>query len=60
MQIELGTFFAVAVPTVLGLVWLIRLEGRINVGDERQKAILDRLERIENKQDRLLNGHGKA
>lgn len=43
---------AVAVPLVLGLVWLIRLEGRVNLGEARYGDITSRLIRIENKLDR--------
>lgn len=51
------------VPGLLGLVWLIRLEGQLKVQDERHRAlekrfeslevqIIGRLERIEEKIDR--------
>ncbi len=53
MTIDLGTFIAVAVPTVLGIVWMVRLEGRINVTDARYADIISRLTRIEMKQDAL-------
>lgn len=52
MTIDLGTFTAIAVPTVLGIVWLVRLEGRVNVTDARYMDIISRLVRIEQKQDR--------
>jgi len=51
MTIDVGTFFAFAVPTILGVVWLVRLEGRINVTDFRYNEIIRRLDRIEAKQD---------
>lgn len=59
-----GTWWAsLVVPTLLAIVWLIRLEGRIYVQDERHKAlekrfdglevqIIGRLDRIEEKIDR--------
>lgn len=56
MTMDFNTLVAVAVPTVGAIVWLVRLEGRINIGDERHKDIIGRLVRIENKIDR--NGHG--
>lgn len=56
MTIDLQTFIAVSVPTVGAIVWLVRLEGRINVGDSRQTDIIGRLARIENKLDKA-NGH---
>ena len=51
MVIEVGTLVAVGVPTILAVVWLVRLEGRINVGDQRFEDIQNRLERIEHKLD---------
>lgn len=58
----LGTVIAGAVPLIGGIVWLVRLEGRINTEQELRKALADRLgsfevriyaalERIENKLD---------
>jgi hypothetical protein len=37
---------AVAVPAVAVIVWLVRLEGRINLGESRQKDINDDLNEI--------------
>lgn len=51
MTIDLGTFTALAVPVIGAVVWLVRLEGRINVTDFRYEEILRRLDRIEKKQD---------
>jgi hypothetical protein len=51
MQVDLSTMFAIAVPSVAAIVWLVRLEGRINVTDARYTEILSRLTRIESKQD---------
>ena len=52
MQIELSTLIAIAAPIVGAIVWLVRLEGRINVGDVRYADIIGRLTRIEHKLDR--------
>lgn len=52
MQIDGGTFIAVGVPVIAGIVWLVRLEGRINVTQSQFLEIIRRLDRIENKQDR--------
>lgn len=38
---------AVVVPLVGGIVWLVRLEGRINVGDAKQAAIEKRVDGLE-------------
>lgn len=62
MSIEPGTLLMAAGMSVGAIVWLVRLEGRINVTDARleesnnatetrQKDIISRLERIERKQD---------
>lgn len=58
----LGIGLSAVVPLLGGLVWLVRLEGRINVGAARQDAtdkrvdgledrILSQLDRIESKLD---------
>ena len=51
MQIDGTTFVFYAVPVISGIVWLVRLEGRINVTDSRYLDIISRLTRIETKQD---------
>jgi len=48
---------AIGVPTILALTWLIRLEGRIDVGVSRHDDIVGRLERIEAKLDRSNGIH---
>lgn len=58
MTIDLSTLLAVSVPTVGAIVWLVRLEGRINVGESRHADIIGRLSRIETKLDRA-NGHSQ-
>jgi len=50
-MISLAQAFAFLVTIVPGVVWLVRLEGRINVTDSRYAEIIRRLERIEKKQD---------
>lgn len=51
MQIDNASFALIAVPIISGIVWLVRLEGRVNVTDSRYMDIISRLVRIENKQD---------
>lgn len=51
MTIDLSTLITVAVPIVLGIVWMVRLEGRINVTQAQFVEIIRRLARIEQKQD---------
>jgi len=47
-----GTILAGVALIVGGLVWLVRLEGRVNLNDVRHDDITNRLIRIENKIDR--------
>lgn len=58
----IGAAIGAIVPLLAGLVWLVRLEGRINVGVARQDStdkrvdgledrILSQLDRIESKLD---------
>lgn len=35
MQIDVGTLVLIALPCITGLVWLIRLEGRVNLTESR-------------------------
>lgn len=35
MQIEAGSLVLIGLPCVTGLVWLIRLEGRVNLTESR-------------------------
>ena len=43
-----------ATPVVAGIIWAVRLEGRINVIDKAQTTLGEWLERVENKIDRLV------
>lgn len=52
MQIDPSVAAAIGVPAIAGIVWLVRLEGRINVTDSRFADIITRLARIEAKQDK--------
>ena len=51
-----STLVAILVPTIGAIVWAVRLEGRLNVHEARQEAVISRLVRIERKIDDL-NGH---
>lgn len=50
---------AVAAPVVGVIVWLIRLEGRINLQDARYGEIKESLAYIRDRLDRALNGHDR-
>ncbi len=47
---------AIVVPAV---VWLIRLEGRVNVQSELQKKLTEDVTYIRARIDRALNGHNE-
>ena len=51
MILDSGTALAAVAMVVGAIVWLVRLEGRINVTDVRYDEIIERLARIERKQD---------
>ena len=55
---ELGEIIAVAVPVIGGIIWLIRLEGRLNTHErsceERQKRLDERHADIGKKLDYMV------
>jgi hypothetical protein len=52
MPLDTSTILMAGGMCVGAIVWLIRLEGRINVTDARYQDIIARLARIEAKQDK--------
>ena len=54
MSVE--SVLAMAVPVAGVIVWLIRLEGRINLQDARYAEIKESLAYIRARLDRALNG----
>jgi len=52
MAIDPGAILTGIVLIVGAIVWLVRLEGRINLNDSRHEDITSRLIRIETKLDR--------
>lgn len=55
---DVQTVIAVfAVPVVLAGVWLIRLEGRINVHAALHEQLRDDVTYIRERIDKALNGH---
>lgn len=56
MALSIEVIAAVVVPIVLGLSWLLRLEGRINLQDARYAEIKESLSYIRERLDRALNG----
>ena len=57
MTIETGTAIAIGLPAIGGLVWLIRLEGRINLNENATKVVAEDVKYIRERIDRALNGH---
>lgn len=59
MNIEPQIAIAVAVPAVLVVVWLVRLEGRINTGDSITAGLREDVTYIRQRIDQALNGHDR-
>lgn len=49
---------ALIVPAITILVWLVRLEGRVNTNEALQKTVLAEVLYIRQRIDRALNGDG--
>lgn len=49
---------AVGLPAIGVVIWLIRLEGRVNTQDTINKQVRDDLTYIRGRIDKALNGHG--
>lgn len=56
MTVDTQTFFAVAVPVVGAVVWLVRLEGRINNNETITSALRADVTYIRDRIDAALNG----
>jgi len=56
----LGLGLAVVLPLLGGGVWLIRLEGRVNVQEALHRELRDDLKYVRDRIDKALNGHGDA
>jgi len=50
---------AVGVPAVGGVIWLVRLEGRVNVNEALHKELKDDVSYIRERIDTALNGRAK-
>jgi hypothetical protein len=48
---------AVAVPVVTVIVWLVRLEGRVNTNESKTASLSDDVKYIRSRIDQALNGH---
>lgn len=53
----IGTVVVVGIPAVGGLVWLIRLEGRVNTQDVLHQEMKEDVQYIRQRIDAALNGH---
>lgn len=51
MSFDSGTILSGFMMLIGGVVWLVRLEGRVNVTSAQFEEILRRLDRIEHRQD---------
>lgn len=57
MAADPQTLIAAAVPAVTVIVWLVRLEGRINTNETVTRGLRDDVTYIRNRIDLALNGH---
>lgn len=55
-MLDVQTVIAAAVPIILGLAWLLRLEGRVNTGEKLHNALRDDVSYIRERIDMALNG----
>lgn len=53
------SYFAIASAFIGGIVWLVRLEGRVNTNEALHQALREDLTYIRDRIDSALNGHGK-
>lgn len=58
MQIDLNTLVAVGIPMFGGLIWLLRLEGRVNLNEAIVKGIKGDVEYIRERIDTALDRTG--
>jgi hypothetical protein len=54
-----GTIVTIAGLAVAGVIWLVRLEGRVNGHDIEHKTTREDIRYIRDRIDRALNGHGE-
>jgi hypothetical protein len=57
MTVDTATLVTIALPVVGGIVWLVRLEGRINNNETITSALRADVTYIRNRIDQALNGH---
>ena len=53
---ELQTIMGIAAPTVTVIVWLLRLEGRVNTHQALHEKLASDVQYIRERIDRALNG----
>lgn len=52
----LTLMFTIGVPCIFGVVWLVRLEGRINTAEQLHKTLREDVSYIRERIDAALNG----
>ena len=57
MSMDPQLALAVGLPVIGGLVWLIRLEGRLNLNERVTNDLADDVKYIRSRIDAALNGH---
>ncbi len=57
MNIDPQTAMAIVIPSITGLVWLLRLEGRVNMNEKDTKGLRKDVTYIRNRIDAALGVH---
>jgi hypothetical protein len=56
MPQDFNTAAAIVVPTIGFIVWLVRLEGRVNTGEALHRSLKEDVTYIRERIDKALNG----
>lgn len=57
MTIDTQTAVALGLPIIGGLVWLIRLEGKVQLNQRLTEDLIDDVKYIRSRIDAAINGH---
>lgn len=60
MTFDTSTAMAIVVPTVTALVWLLRLEGRVNTNEFATNSLRKDVTYIRNRIDQAIGGHSHS
>ena len=57
MSFDSQSLAALVIPAIGVIVWLVRLEGRVNTAEQRFTDLKDDVQYIRDRIDKALNGH---